>query len=69
VTETYECAMCRKVFETVTSHEEALAEMEFYFGPVPEEERDIICDECYKKINPAEHPEIVALVRKSLGND
>jgi len=30
-----------------------VAEMESYFGPVPVEERAVVCDDCWAAIHPA----------------
>jgi hypothetical protein len=64
MSELYECAMCHRVFEKTRPEMEAIAEMESYFGPVPESEREIICDDCYQKIHPAKHPTEVAAAKR-----
>ena len=46
----YKCDMCKDIFKETWSNEEALEEMKDIFGTVPEEERAIVCDDCYKKI-------------------
>lgn len=46
----YKCDSCKGVFEKAWSDEEALAEMERDFPSLPEEERAVVCDDCYKKI-------------------
>jgi uncharacterized protein with PIN domain len=53
---TYTCAMCKETFEKGVSDEEAIAEMESHFGKVPIEELAVVCNDCYKLIDPATHP-------------
>ena len=45
---TYTCAICGETYEYEWSDEEALAEFKAKYGDVPEEERDVICDDCYQ---------------------
>lgn len=59
-TNEYQCAYCGKVYEKGWSDEEAHAEAARIFGKPPEEWNDgqaIICDGCFQKINPEDHPE------------
>ena len=56
---TYECAMCGGTIEEVTPEADMLEEMRGHFGEVPESERVIVCDDCYKAMDPATHPEEV----------
>jgi hypothetical protein len=64
------CAMCGGSFLRGRSKEEALAEMKQFFGDVPEtEELAELCDNCYRRIDPAKHPELVKEVRRQLGRD
>ena len=63
------CEMCGGVFEKEDGGDErARAEFEEnkkkYFGEVPETDTSIICDDCYQKIRPDEHPKEVELYRK-----
>ncbi len=53
---TYTCARCHRTFETGWSDEEAMAECKANFGEMRKEELAIICDDCYKRIDPALHP-------------
>lgn len=49
----YTCEMCKKMFESAWSDEEARAEMVHMFpmdADVPQEELANICDMCYKLI-------------------
>jgi hypothetical protein len=48
----YLCAICGKTFIGTRSDDVALAEMERDFGPVPEEEREVVCEDCYAIIRP-----------------
>ena len=44
------CAGCGGQFETENwSDELALAEMQGTYGNIPEDEREVVCDECYSK--------------------
>jgi uncharacterized protein with PIN domain len=52
----YRCAMCEGVFGKGQSDEEALAETTRTFGQIKPEELAVICDGCYHKINPEDHP-------------
>jgi len=65
----YECAACHRVFEKGWSEEEQLKEAEEIFGkPVSEwhDEPMVICDDCFQKMNPRNHPEAVAEAKKHL---
>ena len=42
--------MCKGEFEKTWSDEEALQEMKENFGNVSEEEREIVCDNCFNKL-------------------
>jgi DNA-directed RNA polymerase subunit RPC12/RpoP len=66
---TYICAMCGEENEKGWSDEEAVSEMERYFGQVPESARVIICDDCYQKIKPSDHPEQVKAAIRELKGD
>ena len=47
----YKCAMCKGVFETSCSDEEALKEMQDTFTVAYEKEDcEILCDDCYKRL-------------------
>lgn len=45
----YKCSCCGGEFEKGWTDEEAEEEMTNKFGYIEEEDRDIICDDCYKK--------------------
>ena len=53
---TYTCAMCGEAFNEGWTDEEAMAESVAVFGKLRPEELDVVCDDCYQKINPAYHP-------------
>ncbi len=55
----YKCSLCGGVFETTVSDEEAMAESRAIFGDVPPEQLDVVCDDCWHKINPADNQELV----------
>jgi DNA-directed RNA polymerase subunit RPC12/RpoP len=48
--DTYRCAVCGETFQKGWSDAEAVAEMEARFGPVPEEMRAVVCDDCDRRI-------------------
>lgn len=56
----YKCAMCQGEFEKGWTDEEAQAEMKQTFGAsMSARNCDLVCDDCYQKINPANHPHLV----------
>lgn len=46
----YTCEICKGTFIEGWSEEEAQAEMLQNFGPIPDHDRAVICDECYKEL-------------------
>lgn len=48
--EQFNCVMCKQTFNKAWSDEEAEAEVKEVFGPIPLEECDVVCDDCYKKL-------------------
>lgn len=65
----YQCAMCKGIFEKGWDESAALKEAEEAFGkPVVKWNDDvlIVCDDCYKEILPANHPEAVARAKENL---
>lgn len=61
----YTCAVCRQTFLMARPHGEALAEAEERYGPIPEDQREILCEDChgeylkwFESLTPAEHKEI-----------
>jgi len=58
----YKCAMCGNVYKKGWTDEEAKKEAEEIFGKNPDDwktEQEVICDDCFNKINPAENKEEV----------
>lgn len=65
----FKCGMCGNVHEKGWSDEESEEEAEEIFGKHPkdwDDERVIICDDCFQKINPRENPEILEESKKYL---
>ena len=53
----YQCAVCKGIFQTTWSDKEVIAEMKSIFGQsVLKKECAIVCDDCFKKMNPADYP-------------
>jgi len=50
----YICAVCFHTYEKGWSDEDNLAEMRKIWGKIPEKEKAVICDDCYKKRTPEE---------------
>jgi DNA-directed RNA polymerase subunit RPC12/RpoP len=46
----YKCAVCGGVFDKVWSDEEAMEEYHKEFPGVPDEDREIVCDDCWNEI-------------------
>jgi len=54
----YQCAMCGNIYKKGWSDEESEAEAKEIFGKHPNDwsdKKSIICDDCFKKIDPREH--------------
>jgi hypothetical protein len=52
----YTCAHCRRTFIGDWSEEEAKADLKEYFGDIPLSECVQVCDDCYQKMHPKDHP-------------
>lgn len=63
----YDCSMCGVTFESGWSHEEAIAEKERDFGDVSLEECDVVCDDCYQQVIPANNPEAMSSYLEYVG--
>ncbi len=50
--ETFKCELCHGVFDKCWSDEESMAETKKLFGDVSMEECGVVCDYCFKKIDP-----------------
>ena len=46
----YQCAKCRGIYEKGWTDEEALEEQESIFGKIPEQEKAVICDDCFNEM-------------------
>jgi DNA-directed RNA polymerase subunit RPC12/RpoP len=46
----FKCVVCKEIFESDWSEEDALEEMRENFGDVPPENREVVCDDCYQKM-------------------
>ncbi len=57
--DTYTCACCGETFEKGRDDAEALAETKAIFGNLRPEEMAIVCEDCYKLLDPANHPHMV----------
>jgi hypothetical protein len=54
---TYKSAMCGGVFDYEWTDEEAVAEMNQYYGKdFKKEDCEVVCDDCFQKIHPDNHP-------------
>ena len=66
----YTCAYCGQVFNKGRTDEEAMSEMVEDFG---EDSRnndyDVICDTCYNKMHPKDHPDKVEETKERLTAD
>ena len=63
----YKCGNCGEINEKGWSDEESLKEAEENFGKPVKDWKDkavVICDDCYKKMNPKNFPELVEEVKK-----
>lgn len=43
----FRCAVCGNVYEKAWSDEEAMKESRELWGEIPEEEREVVCDDCF----------------------
>ena len=50
----YRCASCRNIYEKGWSDKEARKEMQEIWGEVPEQQRAVICDDCFNRRTPQE---------------
>ncbi len=64
----YVCEVCLRTFQAdPIDYEIAKKEAEKVFGKHPEQWKDTpayVCDDCYKKIDPAKFPELVEEAKK-----
>lgn len=52
----YKCALCKEVFNKGWSDEEAQAEALEVFGEIPQDQQEVVCDDCYKMMITAVPP-------------
>lgn len=52
----YRCAMCKNVYTKGWTEEEAQTESQGYWPHLQEDKREVVCDDCWQKIRPDEHP-------------
>lgn len=67
----YMCAMCENVYQKGWSEEDAHQECVENFGEDIANDKDnsVICDDCYQKIIPKEHPQEVLMVKLELNEN
>jgi hypothetical protein len=46
----FRCALCGGEFRKAWPEDEALEEQREVFGEVPDEERAVVCDDCYRRV-------------------
>jgi len=61
----YQCVMCMGVFDAGRSDEEAQKEYLENFGKeiVENDEGVLVCDDCFKLVDPKAHPEMTEKVK------
>lgn len=58
------CAHCGNVEELITPEADMDAEFEQYFGAGwDKKDLVIVCDDCYQKMHPTKHPDLVEKAR------
>ena len=45
----YQCAICGNIYKKGRSDEEAEKEVKEIWGEIPQNERAVICDDCFKR--------------------
>ena len=58
----YQCANCQGIFTKGWSDEESKEEASLVFGKPVDDWKDepvLVCDDCYQKMLPANHPELL----------
>jgi rubredoxin len=63
----FECAACHNIYDKGWSDDEAKAEATEIFGKNPDEWNEpqvLVCDDCFEKMNPANHPELVEQMKQ-----
>ncbi len=54
----YTCALCGGVFKKGWPDEEAQAESKKLWGNIPDEDMELVCDDCFKKCSPDANPKL-----------
>ena len=60
--------MCGGVFEKAWTDEEALAESKSNFGEIPQEERAVVCDDCFNKMHPTNFPLATKIAKAAIAS-
>ena len=62
----FKCAMCGGIFEKGWTDEEAMKECKENFGEkmASAEDYEVVCNDCYQKICPQEHPHEVLMAQQ-----
>jgi len=68
IDEEYTCAICNEVFTASTPEDEALEELQEFFGDVSPDDCGIVCDTCWQKIRPDKHGIALPVSEHSLNN-
>jgi len=58
----YQCSLCKEVFKAGWTDKEAVKECDEVWGSPPDENFDVVCDDCWNKIHPSKHPLLYAQV-------
>lgn len=53
----FTCALCGATFRSDWSEEEALADCCRFFGDLPMQDLDVVCDACWEQVRPDRNPE------------
>lgn len=62
----YQCALCKGIFQSARSEQEAIAEKERDFGDLPMDRCVVVCDGCYREyMSPLLHPDLYAAWKAS----
>lgn len=53
----YRCDICGNVYEKAVTDDEAMAETKSYWPDASSEDCAVVCDDCWEKIKPEDHPQ------------
>jgi len=61
----FQCSICLNIYDNLWADEEAMKECEDNFGVEMANNADnyIVCDDCYKQIDPKKHPQQVIMAQ------